>query len=228
MFDNSMQLNLKTLSFCILTAAALVAVPLTLMKSANADGGGCGSSKLEQLDLTGAQSSQIEVIRTETRSQIEAVLTPEQRSALGDDELGRGSWRSLDLTEEQRNQIRTIKDGSREQISTVLTEEQRQEITTARAEGKERGRGRRFEALNLTDEQSAQIEAIRAETKSQMEALLTPEQQATLAEGNGGRRGFRNLDLTDEQRQQVRAIHDASHKQMDAVLTEVQRQQLNL
>jgi len=198
--------------------------PLALMKSANADGGG---SKFEQLDLTDAQSSQIEAIRTETKSQIEALLTPEQRATLGEGEMNRGGLRSLDLTDEQHDQIHTIKDSSREQINAVLTTEQQQELAAAReGSGRGEGKGRRFEALNLTDDQSAQIEAIRTQTKSQMEALLTPEQQATLGEGDGGRRGFRNLDLTDEQRQQMRAIHEASHEQINAVLTPEQRQQL--
>lgn len=47
-----MQFNLKTVSFGILAAAALVAAPLTLMKSANADSdGGHRGSNFEQLTL---------------------------------------------------------------------------------------------------------------------------------------------------------------------------------
>lgn len=220
-----MKLKLKSISLGGLAAVALLAAPLALLKSANAEGSGHQGPNFEQINLTEAQSSQIEAIRTDSRSQISALLTPEQRTAFANS-AGRGGFRELDLTDEQRSQIRTIKKGSREQISAVLTDEQRQELMAMRPEGRGHGRGDRFEALNLTDAQSAQIEAIRTETKSQMEALLTPEQQATLSAGDEGRKGFRNFDLTDEQREQMQAIHEASHEKINAVLTPEQRQQL--
>ena len=220
-----MKLNLKSISLGGLAAVALLSAPLVLLKSANAEGSGHQGPNFEQLNLTEAQSSQIEAIRTDSRSQIAALLTPEQRTAF-ENNSGRGGFRELDLTDDQRSQVRTIKEGSREQIDALLTDEQRQELMAMRPDGGGQGRGDRFEALNLTDDQSAQIEAIRTETKSQMEALLTPEQRATLGEGNKGRGGFRNLDLTDEQRQQMQAIHEASHEKINAVLTPEQRQQL--
>ncbi|MGB3786693.1 MAG: Spy/CpxP family protein refolding chaperone [Phormidesmis sp.] len=224
-----MKLNLKTISFGVL-AAALLAAPVALMKAADADDGGDRhGAKFEQLDLSEAQTSQIEAIRTETRSQIETVLTPEQRTALENSESERGGLRGLDLTDEQRSQIRMLEEGSREQINAILTDEQRQTLAASRREGRGHGRGGRggyIENLNLSDEQSAQIEAIRAEEKSQQAALLTAEQQATLGDGELGRRAWRSLDLTDEQREQMRAIHEASHEQINAVLTDEQRQQL--
>ena len=219
-----MKLNLKTISFGIL-AATLLTTPLVLMKAADAVDGDRHSAKFEQLNLTEAQTAQIEAIRTETHSQVETLLTPEQRTALENTESGRGGLRGLDLTDEQRSQIRTLKEGSREQINAILTDDQRQTLETLRSEGRG-GRGHNFENLNLTDEQSAQIEAIRAEERSQQAALLTAEQRATLGDGELGRRAGRSLDLTDEQREQMRAIHEASHEQIDAVLTDEQRQQL--
>ncbi|MGB3293035.1 MAG: hypothetical protein WBB01_08620 [Phormidesmis sp.] len=220
-----MQLNLKTISFGILTAALLTA-PFALMKAADADdAGGRRGPNFEQLNLTEAQSSQVEAIRTEARSQIEAVLTPEQRATF-DSESERGGMRSLDLTDEQRSQIRAIRDSSREQINAILTDEQRQTLMASRPEGRGHGRGRFLENLNLTEEQSAQIEAIRAEERSQMAALLTPEQRATLGDGELGRRAWKSLDLTDEQRTQMRALHEQVHTQINAVLTDEQRQQL--
>lgn len=220
-----MKLNLKAISLGGLAAVALLAAPLALLKSANAEGSGHQGPNFEQLNLTEAQSAKIEAIRTDSRSQIAALLTPEQRIAF-ENSSGRDGFRELDLTDDQRSQIRAIKESSREQIDAVLTDEQRQELVAMRPEGGRHGRGDRFEALNLTDDQSAQIEAIRTETKSQMDALLTPEQRATLGEGNEGRRGFRNLNLSDEQRQQMQAIHQASHEKINAVLTPEQRQQL--
>ena len=219
-----MKLNFKTISFGIL-AATLLTTPLALMKAANAVGGDGRGAKFEQLDLTEAQTSQIEAIRTETRSQVETVLTPEQRTTLENTESERGGLRGLDLTDEQRSQIRTLEEGSREQMNAILTDEQRQTLETLHSEGRG-GRGRGLEDLNLTDEQSAQIEAIRAEARSQQAALLTAEQQAILGDGELGRGAGKSLDLTDEQREQMRAIHEASHEQIAAILTDEQRQQL--
>jgi len=231
---------LKTLSFGFLTVA-LLATPLVVTKSAEADDARSHrGANFEQFDLTEAQASQIAAVRAETRSQIEALLTPEQRSAFESSEMGPRGLRSLDLTDEQRSQIRTIREDSREQMSAILTEEQRQTLIETRSEGRGRGRskhgsggqerGDRLEALNLTAAQSTQIEAIRTEARSQMAALLTAEQRATLENsesGNGmtGRRAWKSLDLTDEQREQMQTIHEASHAQIDAVLTNEQRQQ---
>ena len=110
-------------------------------------------------------------------------------------------------------------------MNAILTDEQRQTLETLHSEGRG-GRGRGLEDLNLTDEQSAQIEAIRAEARSQQAALLTAEQQAILGDGELGRGAGKSLDLTDEQREQMRAIHEASHEQIAAILTDEQRQQL--
>lgn len=218
-----MNFNFKAIALGSLAAIALVAAPIAWTHSANADDNGRGD-RFEQLNLTADQSSQIEAIRTETRSQIEAVLTSEQRAALGEGESMKRGLRSLDLTDEQREQIRAIKDGKREQIEAILTEEQRQQLAEMHAR---RGdRGGRLENLNLTEEQSTQIESIRADERSQMSALLTSEQRAALDDGEMGPRAWRSLDLTDEQREQMRAIHETTHEKINAVLTEEQRQQL--
>ncbi|NEP19997.1 MAG: hypothetical protein F6J97_24435 [Leptolyngbya sp. SIO4C1] len=215
-----MKLSLKTLSFGSLAALALLAASLTLVKSVNAGG---DRGHFEQLNLTEAQSTQIEAIRSDTRSQIEAVLTPEQQASLDDSESFRRGLKALDLSDDQRSQIRSIHASSREQIEAVLTEEQRQQLLAARDR---RGhRGRHLEDLNLTEAQSAQIEAIRSDARSQMAAVLTEEQRATLGD-EPGRRAWRSLDLSEEQRQQLQTIHAATHEQIEAVLTAAQRQQL--
>ncbi len=222
-----MKLNLKTIALGSLAAVTLLAAPLALVKAASADGDGHRGPNFEQLDLTDAQSAQIEAIRTEARSQLETVLTPEQQSAIESSESPREGLRSLDLTEAQRSQMRVLLESSREQINALLTDEQRQQLIAARPDrGGQGERGQRFEALGLTDEQSAQVEAIRTAARSQMSTVLTAEQQAALENSESPREGLRSLDLTDEQRQQLRAIHESSHEQINAVLTDEQRQQL--
>ncbi len=110
---------------------------------------------------------------------------------------------------------------------------------------------RRPNFLNLTAEQQAKMDQIRQNERSQIDAILTAEQKAQLAQrrserGNrqkppagtnqkpprmGENRGmpggpFASLNLTDTQRSQIEAVMRSSREQMDAVLTPEQRQQL--
>jgi periplasmic protein CpxP/Spy len=227
-----MQLNWKILSLSGLSALALIAAPFAMTHFAQAQNGdmapgarGPRGHHLEQLNLSDEQSTQIEAIRTEAQGQMRAILTPEQQAAVGDNE-GPRAWRSLDLTEEQRSQMQAIREASKAEVEAILTDEQRQQLAQIHAERGERGpRGNHFEQLNLTEEQSSQIEAIRTETRSQMQAVLTPEQQAAVGE-NEGPRAWRSLDLTEAQRSQMQAIREASKERIDAVLNDEQRQQL--
>lgn len=83
----------------------------------------------EKLSLTDSQKNQIEQIFTSTRSQIQNVLTPEQREQLQTVKQrgmkNRGVFRSLNLSEEQKQQIKNIRQNNRQQISQILSPEQR-------------------------------------------------------------------------------------------------------
>jgi periplasmic protein CpxP/Spy len=232
-----MNFNFKTLALGSVSALLLVATPLVATQFARAGEGGLGHH-LEQLDLTDAQSTQIEAIRTEARTQKEAILTPEQRATLeaaeADSRDGnrRGGWRDLNLTDEQRSQTQAIREASKERIDAVLTAEQRQQLESSTKDRAGRrnprggDRGGHFEQLDLSEDQSTQIETIRSNTRSQIEEVLTPEQRAEFEE-NGDRRGaLRNANLTDDQRSQIETIQEDSKAEIDAVLTPEQRQQL--
>ena len=134
----SMKFNLKTAAIGSLAALALLAAPLGLMKSVHAEGGGRGHH-LEQLDLSDAQRSQIEAIRTNTRSQIDSVLTANQQATLENSEQrGRRAFRELDLSEDQREQLREIHEASRDRVSSVLTDAQRSQLEERREQRSER------------------------------------------------------------------------------------------
>ncbi|WP_414566786.1 MULTISPECIES: P pilus assembly/Cpx signaling pathway, periplasmic inhibitor/zinc-resistance associated protein [unclassified Anabaena] len=106
----------------------------------------------------------------------------------------------------------------------------------------ERGqKGAGWSRLELTDAQKAQMQAIKTNTRAQIEALLTAEQKATLAaaqqarqaqrqsgQGQGQRpqKDWTNLNLTPQQQTQMRQIRETSKQQMLAVLNPQQRQQL--
>ena len=109
-----------------------------------------------------------------------------------------------------------------------------------------------FHRLNLTADQKAQIKKIHDDTRTKMEAVLTPEQktklQAAMAErkaqyqerkaqgqqGQGqrhegrGKRGdiFDSLKLTQAQKDQIKQIKESSKQQMQAVLTSEQQTQM--
>lgn len=231
-----MKANFKAISFGGLIALSLLGASLSLVKPVHAERGQRGNY-LEQLNLSADQSAQIEAIHTNSRRQMEAVLTPEQRAAVDSSESPRRAMRSRNLTDEQRSQIKAIRDTTRTEINAVLSAEQQQQLATMPKGGSEgrggghrggqgRERGPRLENLNLTDAQSAEIEAIRTAARSQAEAVLTPEQRAAVANSDSPRAAMRSPDLTAAQREQIRSIHEDVRQKIDAVLTDEQRQQL--
>ncbi len=87
-----------------------------------------------------------------------------------------------------------------------------------------------FSSLNLTAAQKAQLKQIGQSTRSQIQGLLTPQQQQQMqqvrAEGQKLREMVKGLNLTLEQKTKIREIMQASRQQMEGVLTPQQREQL--
>jgi len=85
------------------------------------------------------------------------------------------------------------------------------------------------QALGLTETQQSQLEALRAEMRSELQGTLTAEQRATLEQmlssGQNPRSAWQSLNLTDAQRQQIRAAGQEFRQQAQTILTEEQRQQ---
>lgn len=91
----------------------------------------------------------------------------------------RGFWSELNLTPEQRQRIAQIRANARQQMQQVLTPEQRR--LWQQAQNQPPGERRKFmKALNLTEAQKEQMRLIRANTRRQIEAVLTPEQRQQL------------------------------------------------
>lgn len=101
----------------------------------------------KELGLTDAQKTQIQAIKRDSRTKMEAVFTPEQKAKLeaakqarqaqrqaGQDQRqpgqrrGKGGYADLNLSEAQKTQIRQIRESEKQQIQAVLTPEQRQKI----------------------------------------------------------------------------------------------------
>ncbi|MEQ9551593.1 MAG: hypothetical protein RIM23_18550 [Coleofasciculus sp. G3-WIS-01] len=101
----------------------------------------------EELNLTAEQQAQLEQIRDNKHSQMEQILTPEQRQQFqqfqGQRQRHREGMRALNLTEAQRNQMREIHQSARELMQNVLTEEQREQMRQMRENRRgQRGMGR--------------------------------------------------------------------------------------
>ncbi|HEY9639855.1 MAG TPA: Spy/CpxP family protein refolding chaperone, partial [Coleofasciculaceae cyanobacterium] len=87
-----------------------------------------------------------------------------------------------------------------------------------------------MEQLNLSPDQKSQLSQIRQSTRTQLENLLTAEQQqqlqAALAQGEPLPAAIASLNLTAAQRTQAEEILKASHDQVQTILTPEQQQQL--
>lgn len=89
-----------------------------------------------RLNLTDVQKTQLRQIRESTRTQIEGVLTQEQKAqydtAKQQRQKPREIWRSLNLTAEQRSQIQAIQQSAKQQMEGVLTPDQLQQMQQRR------------------------------------------------------------------------------------------------
>jgi Spy/CpxP family protein refolding chaperone len=87
------------------------------------------------------------------------------------------------------------------------------------------GRGMKFEQLNLTDAQKAQIQQLKESSRQQMDAIFTPAQKEQLRVAREQRQRP-NLNLTEDQKAKMKAVRESSKSQMEAVLTAEQKQKL--
>lgn len=103
------------------------------------------------LNLTSDQRAQMQEIHQNERSQIENILTAEQKAQLETVRENRGTARrgenrgmpgrrfeSLNLTSEQRSQIESVRSTARDQMDAILTPEQRQQMEEYKQQRQER------------------------------------------------------------------------------------------
>lgn len=123
----------------------------------------------KDLNLTDAQKSQIQTIRRDSRTKMEAVFTPEQKAKLeaakqahraewqarkaqgqtGQGQRqpgqhhgrGKGDFADLNLSEAQKTEIRQIRESEKQQIQGVLSPEQRQKLEQSRPNRQQRNPG---------------------------------------------------------------------------------------
>ena len=182
-----------------LVAGALLAVGLCFAQ-AGPDGrrGGFGMARMaKQLNLTDQQKTQIKSMREATHQQLQALrndtsLTPEQK----------------------RERARQLMEQSQAQFQSVLTPEQQQQLKDMRAQAQQRGLDRMAKALNLSDQQKQQIQPILEAQHQQLDALrnntsLTSDQRREQSQQLRQQTQSQiNNILTPEQQQQAQQMRD--------------------
>jgi periplasmic protein CpxP/Spy len=98
------------------------------------------------------------------------------------------------------------------------------------AQANRQDRQGKWDKLNLSAQQQEQLRQIQEETRAQMQAILTPEQQEQFNTARQNRQGSWSgktaLNLSEEQKVQMRQIMEAKKSRMQAILTPAQQQQL--
>ncbi len=93
-----------------------------------------------------------------------------------------------------------------------------------------RGMRQAFDQLDLPPEQQTQLVNLRRDSRSQIQAILQPEQRQQFItawqQGGGFRDAVAAMNLTDAQQQQIQEVFQSSRTQARALLTESQRQEL--
>lgn len=91
-------------------------------------------------------------------------------------------------------------------------------------------KGSPYKGIELTEQQKAQMQTIRQNTRTQIEGILTPAQraqfQAAIGSGQKRRSAYADMNLSEQQQSQIREIMQSAKTQTEAVLTPAQRQQL--
>jgi Spy/CpxP family protein refolding chaperone len=180
--------------------------------------------QLDDLNLSAEQKTKIEQVLASARTQMDAVLTPEQLQQIKSQrETKKIGGERLNLTAEQKTKFTAIRQASNEQFKTILTPEQQAQLKDGKGMG-------RMAKLNLTPEQKAKMDQLRATERTQMDAILTPEQQQQAKamrdrrQAAGGK--WKALNLTADQQAKMKAIRQASEQQLDAIFTPEQQAKL--
>jgi protein CpxP len=122
-------------------ALTLAATPLAVKAQANTSGQSTVAQAQKQgrwaaLNLTQEQKDQMAQIRQQTRSQIDALLTQEQRdkfkAAMESKQGRRAAMAAMNLSDAQKIQMRAIKESAKSKIDAILTQEQRQQLQQMR------------------------------------------------------------------------------------------------
>ncbi len=179
---------------------------------------------MDDLNLTPEQKTKVEALRAATKTQLDAVFTPEQRQQRDQMKAQRQANKGeqgMNLTADQKAKLKAIRDANQEQFKAILTPAQQAQMAQG---GGGWGKGNK---LNLTADQKAKMEQLRASAKTQMDAILTPAQQQQAKAHHDRRQAMGNswkgMNLTADQKAKIKTIHESSEQQLNAILTPEQQ-----
>jgi Spy/CpxP family protein refolding chaperone len=182
--------------------------------------------RADRLNLTSAQKTKIEQLRAATRSQMDAVLTLEQRQKFAQINARRQARqqgaKGMNLTSAQKTKLKALRAANQAEYQAILTPTQQAQLT----QGGGWRRGGSMARLNLTPDQKAKIQQLRASARSQRDAVLTPAQQQQAKANHQQHQAMGNtwnLNLTPEQQAQINRIRQANEQQLNAILTPEQQ-----
>ncbi len=91
-------------------------------------------------------------------------------------------------------------------------------------------RKRKFDVLNLTEEQKSKIKEIKQNYRDQIADIFTSEQKAALEsakqQGRNRRQVMKNLNLSSDQKQKIKKLIKSRREKIAAILTPEQKQKL--
>jgi periplasmic protein CpxP/Spy len=189
---------------------------------------------LKNLNLSPEQQTKMDQLRQSTRTQIDAILTTEQRQKFQQIETQRQvrhqAGGNRNLTADQKLKLKAIRQANKQQFQAILTPAQQAQLNQDRDDEKG-GYMARLDKLNLTSDQKAQIDRLRATGRTQMDAILTPEQRQKAQTMQGRRRPelentWNTMNLTADQKAKIKAIYQTSQEQFNAILTPEQQSKL--
>ncbi|MBP5974007.1 P pilus assembly/Cpx signaling pathway, periplasmic inhibitor/zinc-resistance associated protein [Brasilonema sp. CT11] len=123
-------LSLTTTSFAV-KAEANSSLPLVVAQSQPKEGA------FQRLGLTDEQKTKIKEIRSNTRAEVDKILTEQQREQLKtamQNRQGRGGFAALNLSDDQKNQLKQVMQSQKTQIEAVLTPQQKEQLQKYRQE----------------------------------------------------------------------------------------------
>jgi Spy/CpxP family protein refolding chaperone len=97
-----------------------------------------GKGRLQQLNLSAEQKTQLEVIEKDSQAKIRNLLTPEQSSqlnqAIASGQSFQKALKTLTLTTEQQSQVSAIQKQTKQEFQGVLTPDQLNQLGTTKKE----------------------------------------------------------------------------------------------
>jgi Spy/CpxP family protein refolding chaperone len=189
---------------------------------------------MDDFNLTAAQKTKMEQLRQSARTQIDGVLTAEQRQKFqqiaSQHQARQQAGEGLNLTADQKLKMKAIHQEHQKQFQAILTPAQLAQLKQDRGNRSKGGLMARFDKLNLTSEQKAKLEQLKTTGKTQMDAILTPEQRQKAQAMHGQRSAmgttWKSLNLTADQQAKIKAIRQTSEQQLNAILTPEQQSKL--